>query len=352
MIALAGLIVGFVVGLTGMGGGALMTPILVIIFRVHPLAAIGSDLVASLFMKPVGGLVHWRRGTVEKGIARWLLVGSVPFAFAGVFVIRLFGSGQVLQSRVQVLLGGALLLASIGIVTKSYLDARRRRAAGLHPEQRAIISRPAATILIGAVVGLIVGMTSVGSGSLMIVLLMLVYPMLTSRQLVGTDLVQAIPLVGAAALGHVLVGDFKLAVTVSILVGSIPGVYIGSRLSASAPDLALRPILVFVLVASALKLLNFSNTALVIGFIAVAATLPPIWGLIDTARWKPQDWARAGQSKSRWVWLQGIGTFIVGIGLAASLAYFVKARPRLAAAAAEEEGTAAVTVGAPVAGNA
>ncbi|TMB86958.1 MAG: sulfite exporter TauE/SafE family protein, partial [Chloroflexi bacterium] len=114
MIALAGLIVGFVVGLTGMGGGALMTPILVIIFRVHPLAAIGSDLVASLFMKPVGGLVHWRRGTVEKGIARWLLVGSVPFAFAGVFVIRLFGSGQVLQSRVQVLLGGALLLASIG----------------------------------------------------------------------------------------------------------------------------------------------------------------------------------------------------------------------------------------------
>ena len=345
MIALAGLIVGFVVGLTGMGGGALMTPILVIIFRVHPLAAIGSDLVASLFMKPVGGLVHWRRGTVEKGIAKWLLVGSVPFAFAGVFVVRLFGSGQVLQNRVQVLLGGALLLASVGIVAKSYLDARRRREAGLHAEHMAIISRPAATIAIGAVVGLIVGMTSVGSGSLMIVLLMLVYPMLTSRQLVGTDLVQAVPLVGAAALGHVLVGDFKLAVTVSILVGSIPGVYIGSRLSASAPDLALRPILVFVLVASAMKLLNFSNTALVIGFIAVAATLPPIWGLIDTARWKPQDWARAGQSKARWVWLQGIGTFIVGIGLAASLAYFVKARPRLAAAAAEEEeGSAVMTV--------
>jgi uncharacterized membrane protein YfcA len=127
-IALAGLIVGFVVGLTGMGGGALMTPILVIIFRVHPLAAIGSDLVASLFMKPVGGFVHWRRGTVEMSIVKWLLVGSVPAAFAGVFAIRLFGAGDALQSRVQLLLGAALVVACVGIVAKSYLDARRRRA--------------------------------------------------------------------------------------------------------------------------------------------------------------------------------------------------------------------------------
>jgi hypothetical protein len=335
LIALAGLLVGFVVGLTGMGGGALMTPILVIIFKVHPLAAIGSDLVASLFMKPVGGLVHWRRGTVEKGIAKWLMVGSVPSAFAGVFVIRLFGSGQVLQSRVQVLLGGALLLAGVGIVAKSYLDARRRRGSDLPLDGGAVRSRPGATVLVGAVVGLIVGMTSVGSGSLMIVLLMLVYPMLSSRRLVGTDLVQAVPLVGAAALGHVLVGDFALSVTVSILLGSIPGVYIGSRLSASAPDIAVRPILVFVLVASALKLLNLSNTALVIAFIAVALTLPPVWGLIDTARWKPEHWARAHQSKERWVWLQSVGIVVVGLGLVAAVAYFVTARPQLVVAAAE-----------------
>ena len=200
LIALAGLLVGFVVGLTGMGGGALMTPILVIIFRVHPLAAIGSDLVASLFMKPVGGFVHWRRGTVEKGIVKWLLVGSVPAAFAGVFLIRVFGAGESLQSRVQVILGAALVVASVGIVGKSYLDARRQRGFGFHPEIGAIKTRPAATIAVGAVVGLLVGMTSVGSGSLMIVLLMLVYPTLTSRRLVGTDLVQAVPLVGAAVL--------------------------------------------------------------------------------------------------------------------------------------------------------
>jgi uncharacterized protein len=339
MIALAGLIVGFVVGLTGMGGGALMTPILVIIFRVHPLAAIGSDLLASLFMKPVGAAVHWRRGNVEKGIVKWLLVGSIPTAFAGVFVIRLFGAGQSLQSKVQLLLGAALVLASVGIVGKSYLDARRQRAFDSRAASAPVKSRPAATILVGAVVGLIVGMTSVGSGSLMIVLLMLVHPMLSSRRLVGTDLVQAVPLVGAAALGHVLIGDFKLSLTLSILLGSIPGVYVGSRLSASAPDIAVRPILVFVLVASALKLLNFSNTALVIAFIAVAVTMPPIWGLIDSARWKPQHWAMARQSRERWVWLQGVGTIVFGMGLAASVAYFVKARPQLASAAAAEART-------------
>ena len=288
LIALAGLLVGFVVGLTGMGGGALMTPILVIIFRVHPLAAIGSDLVASLFMKPVGGFVHWRRGTVEKGIVKWLLVGSVPAAFAGVFVIRLFGSGALLQSRVQFLLGGALVVACFGIVGKSYLDARRRLALDQRIDGAPVTSRPAATVMVGALVGLIVGMTSVGSGSLMIVLLMLVYPMLNSRRLVGTDLVQAVPLVGAAALGHVLVGDFTLALTLSILIGSIPGVYMGSRLSASAPDTVVRPILVFVLAASAMKLLNFSNTGLLVGLTALALALPALWLLIAQTRARPR----------------------------------------------------------------
>jgi uncharacterized membrane protein YfcA len=288
LIALAGLLVGFVVGLTGMGGGALMTPILVIIFRVHPLAAIGSDLVASLFMKPVGGFVHWRRRTVEKSIVKWLLVGSVPAAFAGVFVIRLFGTGAALQSRVQLLLGVALVVACVGIVAKSYIDARRRRALDESAQAAPVTGRPALTILVGAVVGLIVGMTSVGSGSLMIVLLMLVYPALTSRRLVGTDLVQAVPLVGAAALGHVLVGEFTLGLTLSILIGSIPGVYIGSRLSASAPDVYVRPILVFVLAASAMKLLGFSNTALLIGLLAVAIALPPLWVLIARTGSRPR----------------------------------------------------------------
>ena len=344
LIALAGLVVGFVVGLTGMGGGALMTPILVIIFRVHPLSAIGSDLVASLFMKPVGGAVHWRRGNVEKSIAKWLLLGSVPAAFAGVFMVRLLGSGQVLQSQVQIALGAALVLASGGIITKSYLDARRQRGINALTVVKPAKTRRVATVAVGAIVGLIVGMTSVGSGSLMIVFLMLLYPMLSSRRLVGTDLVQAVPLVGAAALGHVLVGDFRLSLTASILLGSIPGVYIGSLLSASAPDIAVRPVLIFILVASALKLLNFTNLELGLALVAAVLVLPPVWGVIDTARWKPQHWTSAGQSRARWVWWQGIGSVAFGVGLIASIAYFIKARPRLAAAAAKDARQAATAV--------
>jgi len=325
-----------------MGGGALMTPILVVIFRVHPLAAIGSDLVASLFMKPVGGLVHWRRGTVETGIAKWLLIGSVPAAFAGVFVIRLIGTGDHLQTRVQLILGGALLLACVGIITKSYVDARRMRGIATYLDGAPITTRPLATVLVGGVVGLIVGMTSVGSGSLMIVLLMLVYPTLTSRRLVGTDLVQAVPLVGAAALGHVLMGDFTLTLTASILVGSIPGVYIGSRLSSSAPDLVVRPILVFVLLASALKLLNVNNTTLVIALIVVALTLPAIWAVIDLARWKPQVWVGARLSKRSWMSVLAIGMLVAGVGLVASVAYYAKARPRLVSAASSDKRAAAL----------
>lgn len=334
LVALAGLVVGFVVGLTGMGGGALMTPILVIVFRVHPLAAIGSDLVASLFMKPVGGAVHWRRGNVEKPIAKWLLVGSIPTAFGGVFVVRLFGAGQELQSRVQIALGAALLLASIGIIGKSYLDARRQRRLDSSAAPAAIKARPAATVLVGAVVGLIVGMTSVGSGSLMIVLLMLLYPTLTSRRLVGTDLVQAIPLVGAAALGHVLVGDFRLNLTLSILLGSIPGVYLGSRLSAWAPDVAVRPILVFVLVASALKLLNLNNAQISAAIVGAAVALPPVWALIDTVRWKAAHWDSAGQSRRAWVWSLALGALLPGFGLIVSVGYFLRVRPHLAGVAA------------------
>jgi hypothetical protein len=132
------------------------------------------------------------------------------------------------------------------------------------------------------------------------------------------------------------VGDFKLAVTASILLGSIPGVYIGSRLSASAPDIAVRPILVFVLIASALKLLNFSNTDLALALVFVAVTLPAVWGLIDASRWKPRHWAMAGHRRERWVWWLAIGLVPVGIGLAPSIAYFAKARPRLVATAEED----------------
>jgi uncharacterized membrane protein YfcA len=274
-VALAGAIVGFVVGLTGMGGGALMTPIMVLVFGIQPLAAVSSDLVASLVMKPVGAAVHMRHGAVNRRLALFLCIGSVPMAFCGVLVLNAFDTGEDFQNRVKLMLGSALLLAAMSMVVKNVFDQRRGNATSTRVETIRI--RPVPTIAIGAVGGLMVGLTSVGSGSLIIVLLLLLYPMLSAKSLVGTDLVQAIPLVGAAALGHVLFGDFKLGLTATLLVGALPGVYIGARVSTKAPDRIIRPVLVMVLLISALKLLGLSNGWLGLSILAGAVVLGSVF---------------------------------------------------------------------------
>ncbi len=291
-IALAGLVVGFTVGLTGMGGGALMTPILVLLFRVQPLAAVSSDLVAAVIMKPVGGGVHLRRGTVHTTLVRWLVVGSVPSAFAGVLVLRQLGNGAEVQSRIKLALGAALLLAAGSIAGKGLLGARRAAGtpgqAGDRPAERGPFRvKVAPTILVGVVGGLVVGMTSVGSGSLMIVLLLLLYPMLSSAELVGTDLVQAIPLVASAALGHLLFGDFRLDLTASLLAGSVPGVYVGARISSRAPDAVIRPALGLVLLASGLKLLGLGTAQLGLVLLAVVLLAAPMLVYIGMVRRQP-----------------------------------------------------------------
>jgi len=183
-------------------------------------------------------------------------------------------------------------------------------------------------VLIGVVGGLVVGMTSVGSGSLMIVMLLVVYPMLRSSELVGTDLVQAIPLVGAAAVGHLLFGDFQLDLTASLLVGSIPGVYLGARLSSRANDAVIRPALVLVLVASGLKLLGVDNLqlgALVLALVLLAA---PLWGALDAAMHPEPAWAGAPISRRMAVGVQLVSAPL-GLGFVAALAYFGLLRPRL-----------------------
>lgn len=258
-----GLAVGMVVGLTGMGGGALMTPLLVLFFNVQPLAAVSSDLVAAVVMKPVGGGVHLKRGTVNLELVKWLALGSVPSAFAGVLVLRSLGDGDVIQARLKLLLGVTLLVAAAAMVVKRLFER------GREPTVVPVVVRPLPTVGIGVAGGLIVGMTSVGSGSLMIVLLLALYPQLTPRQLVGTDLVQAVPLVISAAIGHLLFGDFVFGLTGSLLLGSVPGVYLGARLSARSNDAVIRPVLVTVLTASALKLLGVPTA--VVGLLLVAA---------------------------------------------------------------------------------
>ena len=267
-LALAGLGVGIVVGLTGMGGGALMTPILVLVFGVPPVAAVSSDLAASAVMKPFGGFVHARRGTVNWQLVRWLCVGSVPSAFCGVLLLRLLGNDSSVQHTIQIALGVALVLAAAGLLLKSWA-ARRRGDDGV---AEPIVVRPIPTLLVGAAGGLIVGLTSVGSGSLIIVVLLALYPRLRANDLVGTDLVQAIPLVFSAAFGHALFGDLKLDLAASVLVGSVPGVLIGSRISSRAPAGLIRPALIIVLLASALKLFNV-NTIVVAVIVGVAVLI-------------------------------------------------------------------------------
>jgi uncharacterized protein len=259
-VAAAGLFVGLVVGLTGMGGGALMTPLLVLLFQVPPLAAVSSDLVASMVMKPVAGGVHWRRGTVNKDLVKWLIIGSIPTAFFGVILLTSFGSGEGTQAVVKLALGIALLLVAAGIIARPALT--RFRSPDNQDSIRPFSVKPVPTLLVGVLGGLVVGMTSVGSGSLVIILLLLLYPRIRLSDLVGTDLVQAIPLVASASVAHLLFGDFQLSLTSSILIGAVPGAYVGARLSSRAPDHWIRPALVVVLAASGLKLVGAGNILL------------------------------------------------------------------------------------------
>jgi uncharacterized protein len=294
-VAGAGLLVGVVVGLTGMGGGALMTPVLILFFGIHPLAAVSSDVVASFFMKPIGGLVHLRRGTVHLGLVRWLCVGSVPGAFCGVLLLRGFGSGERLAETLLVILGAVLVLASAAMVAKAYLHLiarQRRRALGQPVEREQAIAtvqvHRLGTVLVGAGGGLVVGMTSVGAGSLMIVALLLLYPSLKAGQLVGTDLVQAVPLVASASVGHLLFGDFALGVTASVLVGAIPGVWLGARLSSRARGGLVRRALATVLMASGLKLLGVP-TGLVLVLVGAALVVGVVvWAWIRTRLGEPR----------------------------------------------------------------
>src|SRR6476646_10106941 len=286
LLSLASFGIGIVVGLTGMGGGALMTPVLVLFFNVAPLAAVSSDLVASAVMKPVGSFVHLRRGTVHLGLVKWLCVGSVPGAFSGVLIARSLGRGEDVQQLIRTALGVALLLAAAGLILRAYLRlteharVRHGRAAPLPQGRPSVQLRVLPTVIVGLLGGIVVGLTSVGSGSLIIIALMGLYPALRASQLVGTDLVQAVPLVASAAIGHLIFGDFQLAVTGALLVGSIPGAFIGAQLSSRLPGALIRRALAFVLLASALKLLGVDSVVTGVLLVVIAALAGPVWMLL------------------------------------------------------------------------
>jgi uncharacterized protein len=268
-IVLGSAVVGFLVGLTGAGGGALMTPMLILLFGIKPSTAISSDLVAAVVMRPVGASVHLKKGTVNLRLVGWMVLGSVPMAFLGAYLLHLLGNAKSAEHTIQIILGTALLIGAAAMLLRYAVDRRNghERQGVVHDLQ----VRPLLSVVIGMVGGLIVGVTSVGSGSLMIVLLLFAYPMLGANQLVGTDLTQAVPLTLAAALGALAFGHVEFAVTTSLIIGSVPAVLVGSFLSSRAPDRYIRPAITFVIFASGLKYVGVGTTAL--GWILCATLL-------------------------------------------------------------------------------
>ncbi len=270
-IVLGSAFVGFLVGLTGAGGGALMTPMLILFFGVKPSTAISSDLVAAVLMRPVGAVVHMTKKTVNYPLVGFMVLGSVPSALLGAYVLHLLGNSKGAENNVQIILGAALLVGAAAMVLRYGLD--RRSGHTRHGLIGEVVVRPFPTVCIGVVGGFVVGMTSVGSGSLMIVLLLFLYPVLGANQLVGTDLTQAVPLTLAAALGALAFGHVEFGVTASIVIGSVPAVLVGSLISSRAPDRYIRPAITFVIFASGLKYVGVGTTALgwTLGVVLLAA---------------------------------------------------------------------------------
>lgn len=270
--------VGIVVGLTGMGGGALMTPALIFL-GVDPTAAVANDLVAASVNKSVGAGVHWRRGSPNLRLAGLLVLGSVPSAFAGGFIVRSIGADQAQQSFLTTMIGLALLLTAVTYSLRMYLQLRHVRAGNLATEEDPRL-RVVPTVLVGIVGGLLVGITSVGSGSLIMVALLLIYPTLSAVRLVGTDLVQAVPLVLAAAVGHVLTVGVSWEVLVPLILGGTPGTFLGARMAAWVSQSVIRRGIVIVLTLTGLKMLGVPPE--LIGLLGAGFLLlgPLVWGFI------------------------------------------------------------------------
>ena len=258
-----------------------MTPMLILLFGVTPASAISSDLVAAVVMRPFGAAVHLRAGTVNLRLVRWLVVGSVPAAFLGAYLLKLLGHTKAAQTNVEIALGIALLIGAAAMATRMVLD--RINGKPRTGTIGALEVRPLATVAIGVTGGVVVGMTSVGSGSLMIILLLFLYPAIGANQLVGTDLTQAVPLTVAAAIGALVFGHVEFGVTVSLIIGSVPAVLVGSTLSSTVPDRYIRPAIAFVIFASGLKYVGVDTTTL--GWVLCATLL--ILGLLWVQTAKP-----------------------------------------------------------------
>lgn len=270
--------VGIVVGLTGMGGGALMTPALIFL-GIPPTAAVANDLVSAAVNKSVGAAVHWKGGSPNLRLAAWLIAGSVPTAFAGAFIIKAVAPEGGANDLMKLAIGITLLLTAVTYALRMYVGMVRNQHEGPHPKADPPV-KPLPTMLVGAVGGLLVGLTSVGSGSVIMVALVLLYPHLSPLRLVGTDLVQAVPLVLSAAISHVIVTGVDWSVLIPLVVGGTPGTFLGARLATWVSQSVIRRGLVMVLTLTGLTMLKVPPGWVGIIGAAMVVLGPVAWGLI------------------------------------------------------------------------
>jgi len=271
-ISLVGLLIGFLVGLTGMGGGSLLAPIMILFFGIPPVWAVGTDIAYSTVTKALGSVVHFRQKNVNFKVALWLACGSVSATLVSVSLVQYIRKhyGAVVNGVILHALGFTFVLVAVLLVLKPfimrYIDQRRMEKQKQEALTGEISSterskrwekryRPVVTALVGAVVGFLVGLTSVGSGTLIIVSIAFLFPRLTSKELVGTDIFQAFMLLASGAIAYIVAGTINWPIVGMLLIGSLPGVYLGSKSSKFIPERYMRPVLATVLAVSGLKLI-------------------------------------------------------------------------------------------------
>ena len=292
-IVAAGFFVGVVVGLTGMGGGALMTPALIFLGVGHTASIVTADLTAAAIYKTGGAITHAREGSPNLRLAAWLIAGSVPMAFIGPYLVDyLTEDPEELEQTLKLCIGIALLFAASTYALRLYINLRRVRSGAASPEENPRI-RPVPTLLVGMLGGLLVGITSVGSGSVIMIALLMLYPGLSAVKLVGTDLVQAVPLVLSAAIANITIHGLDWDLLIPLVIGSVPGTIIGSRIAPRVPQSYIRRGIIVVLTMSGVALLfkaglhpfgegHETLEAIVVALVGITmlVLVPIVWGLL------------------------------------------------------------------------
>ncbi|MBL8446081.1 MAG: sulfite exporter TauE/SafE family protein [Zoogloeaceae bacterium] len=250
---IAGFSVGAIVGLTGVGGGSLMTPLLVLLFGIHPSVAVGTDLLYAAITKAGGTLAHGLKGTVDWSITKRLAMGSIPASIVTLVLVGTLAPGGIegATALIKVALGVALLLTAVAIIFRKKIQEFALRHSGPPNPRRTA----ALTVLTGAILGVLVSISSVGAGALGVTALFFLYPALPTLRIVGSDIAHAVPLTAVAGAGHWVLGSVDWALLASLILGSLPGIWLGSHISTKVPDRVLRPILATMLVLVGAKLI-------------------------------------------------------------------------------------------------